>query len=356
VRTELKRLRSARTILISLTWAVICVAAALIVTLLLQRLSTRIYFILFVPAVMFSTWFGGLVAGMIASLLTVIATVLLLPAPELVDHIAWIAVAALVAFGTGALTARRRQAEEQLAALAGQEQRLRRQAESVSELKTEWLTQVAHELRQPLSAIRTAAHLLDKQKHDAATTGRAVGVIVRQSDQLQVLIEDLLELSKLNRQELQLRRSRLDLCEIVDDSLHVVAAEIDARRLQVRSALPACPLHVMADPTRVRQIVTNLLSNAVKFTPPGGEIDLAVEGTESHVVIRVRDTGLGIEAERLPHIFEMFQKGDGDGAGLGIGLAVVKGLTELHGGSVEARSAGVGRGSEFIVTLPLAVA
>jgi signal transduction histidine kinase len=120
----------------------------------------------------------------------------------------------------------------------------------------------------------------------------------------------------------------------------------------VSSFLPSCPLHVDADPTRMRQVLSNLLSNAVKFTPPGGQIDLILERRRSDVVIRVRDTGDGIASDRLDRVFEMFHKGDGDGAGLGIGLAVVKGLVELHGGRVEARSDGPSHGSEFVVALP----
>ena len=111
-------------------------------------------------------------------------------------------------------------------------------------------------------------------------------------------------------------------------------------------------MHLIADPTRVRQILSNLLSNAVKFTPTGGRIDLIIEQEPADVVIRVRDTGRGIAPDSLQRVFEMFHKGDGEGTGLGIGLAVVKGFVEMHGGRVEARSDGVGHGSEFVVALP----
>jgi len=216
------------------------------------------------------------------------------------------------------------------------------------------LMQVAHELRQPLSAITTAARLLDTTAPEAARQ-HAIAVIGRQTDHLRLLVDDLLDLSKMTRQQLQLRTSTIDLCEVVEDSVNVIAGEVAARHIDVHSSLPSCPVHVTADPTRVRQILSNLLSNAVKFTSEGGKIDVAVECTAAQVVMRIRDTGRGIAPHHLPLVFDLFHKGDGEGAGLGIGLAVVKGLTELHGGSVEVRSPGVGHGSEFVVTLPAIV-
>lgn len=330
--------------------ALVFVTAAFALTLAVRQVALRAYFILFVPAVMFSTWFGGLTSGMIASALTVVATVFLLPRAELADQFAWLVVAALVSIGTSILTDARHRAEAELAARAEEERSRRRDAESLSQLKTDVLVQVAHELRQPLGAISTAARLLDTTA-PAADRQRALAVIGRQTNHLRLLIEDLLDLSRMSRQQLQLRKSRIDLCEVVEDSVTVVAGEMAARRIDLRSSLPGCPVHVTADPTRVRQILSNLLSNAVKFTSEGGTIDVAVEHTDAHVVMRIRDNGRGIAPDHLPHVFDLFHK-NGDGAGLGIGLAVVKGLTEMHGGSVEVRSDGVGHGSEFVVMLP----
>jgi signal transduction histidine kinase len=220
-------------------------------------------------------------------------------------------------------------------------------------LKTDILAQVAHELRQPLSAMTMAVGLIEQQPGESARQ-RALGVVARQTDQLRRLVDDLLDASRISRREIRLHKSQVDLCEVAEDSLHMVANDIAARRVGVASSLPQCPVHVTADPTRIRQVFSNLLSNAVKFTPEGGRIGLSVERTPSQVVIRVRDTGRGIAPDRLTDIFEMFHKGDGDGAGLGIGLAVVKGLVELHGGSVAAYSDGPEHGSEFVVTLPAA--
>ena len=344
-----------RTPLGGVALAFCCVAAAFVLTLGIQQIAPRAYFILFVPAVMFSTWFGGRISGLIASALTVAATVFLLPRSQMADQIVWVIVAAIVIFGTSELTAQRRRAEDELKVGAAEERVRRRDAESVSQLKTDLLAQVAHELRQPLSAIGMATRLLESSPADAARQ-RAVGVIQRQSEHLRHLVDDLLDLSGMTRQELQLRKSEIDLCQVIDDTMHVIADDVAARGVALSASVPPCPVRLHADPTRLRQIVSNLLSNAVKFTPAGGKIDVVVEQAPSHaVVIRVRDTGRGIPADRLPHIFEMFHKGEGGDAGLGVGLAVVKGLAEMHGGAVEARSAGPGRGSEFVVTLPASV-
>lgn len=336
--------------------ALVFVAAAFAMTLILQRAALRAYFILYVPAVMFSTWFGGRRAGLLASSLTVFAALYLLPRTEVVDQLAWLIVAAIVTFGTSILTDARHRAEALLTARVEEESARRRDAESLSQLKTDLLAQVAHELRQPLTAITAAAGLLQTEGPPERSRQRAVSVIGRQTNQLRLLIDDLLDLSRLARQELQLHKSRIDLCEIVDDSLNIITADAAARRIEVSSSVPPCPVHMMADPTRVRQILSNLLSNAVKFTPEGGKIELTLEQTASHVMIRVRDNGRGISPEHLGVIFDMFHKGTGESSGLGVGLAVVKGLAEIHGGSAEARSDGPGSGSEFVVKLPVAPA
>jgi len=256
-----------------------------------------------------------------------------------------------VTFGTSVLTDARRRAEARLIARADEESSRRREAESLSQLKTDLLAQVAHELRQPLSAITAATGLLQAAPTDGSRQ-RAITVLGRQTNQLRLLIDDLLDLSRLARHELHLQKSTIDLCEVIDDSLSVVAAEAAARHIDLTSSVPSCPVYVTADPTRVRQILSNLLSNAVKFTPQGGKIDLKLEQVDAHVVMRVRDNGRGISPDRLSLIFDMFHTGRGEGSGLGVGLAVVKGLAEMHGGSVEARSDGPGFGSEFVVKLP----
>jgi signal transduction histidine kinase len=333
--------------------ALLFVLLAFGLTLALQAVASRAYYILFVPAVMFATWFGGLAAGLTASAATVVLTVtFLLPTGTLVDQLAWVVVAAAVAVATSTLVARRRAAEARLATLLAQEQVRRGAAESESKEKSAFLAQVAHELRQPLAAITTAAGLLDPKTVSPATKDRAVGVITRQTEHLRRLVDDLLDLSRMTRDELHLRKVNMDICDVVEDCCQSIEPDATVRGIRFVSSLPNCPVSIHADSTRIRQIVLNLLTNAVKFTPAGGEVHLIVEPYPAEVVIRVRDTGRGISSDRLSTIFDMFQTGDDEGGGLGVGLAVVKGLTEVHGGTVRATSPGLGRGSEFIVTLP----
>ena len=333
--------------------AVLFVLIAFGLTLALQAVASRAYYILFVPAVMFAAWFGGLAAGLTASVATVVLTVVfLLPTGTIVDQLAWVVVAAAVAVATSTLVARRRAAEAHLAALLAQEQVRRGKAESENERKSAFLAQVAHELRQPLSAVTTAAGVLDAASVPPATKDRALGVITRQTQHLRRLVDDLLDLSRMTRDELQLRKVNVDICEVVEDCCHSIEPDATGRGIRFLLSLPECPVSIHADATRIRQIVLNLLTNAVKFTDAGGEVHLIVEQRQTDVVIRVSDTGRGIPSDRLSTIFDMFQTGDGEGGGLGVGLAVVKGLTEVHGGTVRATSPGPGRGSEFIVTLP----
>ena len=333
--------------------AVLFVLLAFGLTLALQAVTSRAFYILFVPAVMFSAWFGGLAAGITASIATVVLTVsFLLPTGTMVDQLAWVVVAAAVAIATSTLVARRRLAEARLSNLLAQERVRRGEAESQSEQKSTFLAQVAHELRQPLGAITTAAGLLDGAMVPPATKNRAIGVITRQTDHLRRLVDDLLDLSRMTRNELQLRKANIDICEVVEDCCHSIEPDVAGRGIRFASSVPKCPVSIYADAIRIRQIVLNLLTNAVKFTDAGGEVHLIVEQHPSEVVIRVADTGRGISPDQLSTIFDMFQTGDGDGRGLGVGLAVVKGLTEVHGGTVRATSPGPGRGCEFIVNLP----
>ena len=333
--------------------AVLFVLLAFGLTLALQAVASRAYYILFVPAVMFAAWFGGLAAGLTASVATIVLTVaFLLPTGTVVDQLAWVVVAAAVAIATSTLVARRRVAEARLSHLLAQEQVRRGEAESQNERKSAFLAQVAHELRQPLGAITTAAALLDAATVSPATKDRALGVITRQTEHLRRLVDDLLDLSRMTRNELQLRKANMDICEVVEDCCHSIEPDAKGRGIRFASSVPNCPLPIHADAIRIRQIVLNLLTNAVKFTDAGGEVHLLVEQHPSEVVIRVTDTGRGISPDRLSTIFDMFQTGGGEGVGLGVGLAVVKGLTEVHGGTVRATSAGPGRGCEFIVTLP----
>jgi signal transduction histidine kinase len=180
----------------------------------------------------------------------------------------------------------------------------------------------------------------------------------RQVGRLERLVEDLLDVSCLNAGTFSLRRERLDLASVVRDALETSRPLLDAAGHQTVVSPPAWSLSVDGDPIRLVQVLTNLLNNAAKYTPEGGQIRVCAERSGSEAVVRVQDTGQGIPAELLPKLFEMFAQADRAGArsprGFGIGLALVRRLVDLHGGRVEARSAGPGRGSEFTVRLPLA--
>ena len=224
--------------------------------------------------------------------------------------------------------------------------------------KTEFLGMLSHELRNPLAPIRNALFVLDRAAPGTAQATRAREVIDRQTEHLSRLVDDLLDLTRISRGKIQLRRERLDLAEVVRRTVDDHRATLAAAGVAVELSTPAEPLPVDADATRVAQIVGNLLANAAKFTEGGGQVELAVHRDGGDAIIAVRDHGVGIDPALLPHVFEPFVQAD-EGlhrtrGGLGLGLFLVKSLAELHGGGALARSAGAGRGAEFVVRLPLA--
>ena len=174
------------------------------------------------------------------------------------------------------------------------------------------------------------------------------------------LLEDLLDVSRVTRNKIELRRERLDLMRAIEQALEATRPLIEARQQRLVLELLPEPLILYGDLTRLTQVLSNLLNNAAKYTDAGGQITLSVQTNGSRAQVRVRDTGIGIEAQHLPHVFDMFAQLapalDRAGGGLGIGLALTRGLVELHGGTIDAYSAGAGRGSEFVVTLPSVVA
>jgi len=223
--------------------------------------------------------------------------------------------------------------------------------------KDEFLAMLAHELRNPLSAIQTCAHLLQHGALDAPSFVEVRGAIVRQSRHMSQLVEDLLDATRISRGSIPLRKERVGLAEIVARAIEDVRPLIAARGHHFTIALPDRPVSLKADPIRLEQVLANLLTNAVKYTDPGGRIELVAERDDDDLVLIVRDTGIGMTSEALRTVFDLFTQVETGSArsagGLGIGLALVKNLVELHGGSVEARSEGPGMGSEFIVRLPV---
>ncbi len=224
--------------------------------------------------------------------------------------------------------------------------------------KDEFLATRGHDLRNPLAPIRYALEMIRKSTGDAAAAERASAVIGRQFVQLVRLVDDMLDVSSIACGRIVLHKEHLDLHDILKSAVEAVRPLIDAKQHQLELLLPMTPVHLHADGGRLIQIVTNLLANAVKYTPAGGKIRLAasVDSQSGALEVRVHDTGIGIAATELGRIFEMFARVDDQPGkrcdGLGIGLAVARDLAASHGGSIAAYSDGLGRGSEFVVTLP----
>jgi PAS domain S-box-containing protein len=224
--------------------------------------------------------------------------------------------------------------------------------------KDEFLATLAHELRNPLAPIRNAVELIRRANGDAALMEKARGMMERQVGQMVRLVDDLLDISRITRGKLQIRREPVELAAVVRSAVEATRPLIDARGHELTTTLGRQPIHLNADPIRLAQVFSNLLDNAAKYTERGGHVWLTAGREGGEVVVSVRDTGIGVAADQLPRLFEMFSQAapalERSQEGLGIGLALVRGLVELHGGSVEARSAGPGRGSEFTVRLPVA--
>ncbi len=243
----------------------------------------------------------------------------------------------------------------QIATVAIENARLYEELRRNSQRKDEFLAMLAHELRNPLAAIRNAV-ALGSDPADASEIEWAMEVINRQMRHLSRLIDDLLDMSRITQGKVQLRKEFLDAAAVLNSAVESVRPLMEERGHELTVALRPGTLHTEADPTRLEQIVVNLLSNAAKYTEKNGEISLRARREDDEVVIRVRDNGAGIPPEKLPQMFELFAQGDRTLArsegGLGIGLTLVRSLAEMHGGRAEAYSEGIGKGSEFVVRLP----
>lgn len=256
-----------------------------------------------------------------------------------------------------ALEERVEQRTAALKAEVAERQRLTEQLEEANHRKNEFLAMLGHELRNPLAPVMNAVEMIRLRGSDIPEIERARVVIERQIRHMARLVDDLLDVSRITRGVVELRRERVDLTAIVESALNSCRTMFEVSQHELTVSLPVEPCWLEGDTTRLEQVVVNLISNATKYTPPRGHIWVALEQHGDWAELCVRDNGRGIPAEKLPHIFELFTQVDTtidrSMGGLGIGLTVVRNLVQLHGGTVMASSSGPNRGSEFLVRLPL---
>jgi signal transduction histidine kinase/ActR/RegA family two-component response regulator len=250
----------------------------------------------------------------------------------------------------------RRRAEEERDQLLLREQEARREAEMANRAKDDFLATISHELRTPMTAIIGWAHMLAEGRLDDATARQAVEAIKRNSQAQVRIIDDLLDMSRIITGKLRLDPVPVNLCDVAAAAIESVQLAASARSIAIESRFDPQLRHVMGDPNRLQQIIWNLLTNAIKFTPERGRVRITLTGTETHARIIVSDTGIGIEPEFLPYVFDRFRQADSSvtrkAGGLGLGLAIVRHMVELHGGTVAAESPGTGHGTTMIVELP----
>jgi signal transduction histidine kinase len=264
-----------------------------------------------------------------------------------------IRIAALSSAVRTALRARQRQYHAR--AHLAERDRTTRALREADQRKDEFLATLAHELRNPLAPIRNSLHIL-RHTQASGPASQLYEMMERQVSHLVRMVDDLLEVSRITRGKIELKKERVDLSAVIRAAIETSRPLMESRGHELEITLPRQALFVEADAVRLTQVFANLLNNAAKYTPEGGHITLRVQDLEREAVIRIRDTGVGMPADLLPQVFDLFVQGDHattrSHGGLGIGLTLVRRLVGLHGGKVEAHSDGLGKGSEFIVRLP----
>jgi signal transduction histidine kinase len=334
--------------------------AALGAAMALQAFGASQVLFLFVPAVMIAAWYGGRPGGGVATAFSALLQLAFVVDP---DRATWWpspgdALAVLIFVGVciciGFVAADRRRAErDRERALLGAEA-ARHDAEITSRLKDQFLATLSHELRTPLNAVLGWARMLVNHQVDEAKVPAALAMIERNAQAQKQLVDDLLDVSAIVSGRLRLEPRDIDLAEVVRAAIDSMKLSFDARHLRIEHQLE--PARIVGDPDRLRQVVWNLLSNAAKFTPEGGDIHIRVERDTTTARLSVRDTGRGIGAEFLPHVFEPFRQADSSitrsSGGLGLGLSLVRHLVEAHGGTVTVTSEGPMQGTTFTVALP----
>jgi signal transduction histidine kinase len=232
----------------------------------------------------------------------------------------------------------------------------RAKAEAADRAKDEFLAVLSHELRTPLTAIVGWIPMLRRAQLDAAQQERGLEIVERNARGLARMIDDLLDISRIVADKMTLERRPISLVSVISETVESFQHQAKGKGVVIVPRVEPGAGVVSADPQRMQQVLMNLLANALRYTPVGGRVEIHLTTHDGHARIRVQDTGIGIEPELLPHVFERFRQGDarsaGTKGGLGLGLAIVRKIVELHGGTVEAESAGPGQGASFIITLP----
>jgi len=254
--------------------------------------------------------------------------------------------------GVGVDITDRKRAEDERLRLLESEHHARMEADAANRAKDLFLARVSHELRTPLNALMGWTRMLRDRSLADAKVPNALASIDRNAEVLHKLVNDLVEMSRLTTGKLQLDRKHLDVVEVVRESVHLLEPSANAKHLRMEIRSQAEPVMVDGDSTRLRQVFWNLLSNAIKFTPTDGRVVVYIKRTDGEVEISVTDTGQGIAAEFVPHVFEPFTQAESGGAGLGLGLAIVQQLVKAHDGRITVTSDGVGAGTTFRVRLP----
>ncbi len=253
----------------------------------------------------------------------------------------------------------RRRADAARNELLARERTARTEAEAASRSKEEFFATISHELRGPLNAIVGWVRLLRTGKLDEETAICALETVERNARSQAHLIGELLDVSRIIAGKVRLDVRPVELATIIEEAAESVRPAAEGRSIEVETRLAPAAATVAGDPDRLQQVVENLFSNAIKFTPRGGRVTVRLAYDEKHATIIMGDTGQGIRADLLPHVFDRFRQADGTAirfGGLGLGLAIVRDLVELHGGTVSAASEGEGQGANFTVTLPISAA
>jgi signal transduction histidine kinase len=303
-------------------------------------------FMAFLAAVMVSAWYGGSAPGLLATGLSFLSLDFFFLPPVfslgtgLIDGIR-LGMFSLLAFIVSSLPSiLRSPANERRGSMFGKELPF---------------AVLAHEVRGPLAAILNAVTVLRLKSTDTGTVGWASDMVERQARSIAARVEDLLDVSRIAQGKVKLHVKQVDLSTVVQHAVETTRPLIESRKHALEVVLPQEAIRLDADPDRVEQVLVNLLTNAAKYTDPGARIRLQLESCHREAVLRVRDSGIGIESAFLPHIFDLFcQESNGARGGLGLGLSLARSLVRLHGGTITAGSKGSGTGSEFVVRLPLA--